>query len=252
MIAENPTPKHGPYLFLLATCCCLLTSCAVQNNLYLNNPVPLPRGEVEAYGGASAGIRPVIDSTDANGFTYYSDVLQLAPMLNLGLNVGLTDRVGLGIDMHLPYGFAGFGMNVRPQISFFPASSDFNIALSGRAGFAISSSDFQLTENISINISSLQDVRGTLNASLALPLSIRMGEDTHLIITPRWSRTSFAIWDNIDFRDRVYRRGYTFPILSIGARLKHIHIEGTVIKKERGFLPTMGVVYVGGEGQEYP
>jgi len=246
MTTKKPTPLTGPYGLLLGACCWLLTSCAVQNNLYLNNPVPLPRGEAVAYGGASAGIRPVIDSTDVNGFTYYSDVLQLAPMLNLGVNVGLTNRVGLGVDVHLPYGFAGFGMNVRPQISFFPASSGFNVALSGRAGFAISSENLQITNNISIYIGDLQDVRGTLNASLALPMSVRMGEDTYLFITPRWSRTSFAIWDNTDFRDRVYRRGYTFPILSIGARLKNVHIEGTVIKKERGFLPTMGVVYVGG------
>lgn len=219
-------------------------SCTVQNNLYVNNPTPLPRGEVEGYLGLSTGLQPKIDSTDANGFVYFSDDLKWAPNLNIGANIGVTDRFNLGIDLHFPYAVGGFGMNVRPQISFMSPESNVQLALAGRLGFVVSKEFIEIGNAIYIDVRGNQKARGSLNMSVAMPLGFRVGEEALFIITPRLSRTSFAIWDNVDFQDRINREGYTLPILSLGARYQQLHFEASIIKKQREFIPSMGLVYL--------
>ena len=219
------------------------TSCIVQNNLYLNRPYPLERGTAEFAVGMGTGLRPVIDSTGVDGTVYYTDELSWAPNLNLSGDIGLTDHFSLGIDMHLPYFIGGFGMNIRPQLTFFPLASDFHLALTGRLGFVASKDSLRLGENFSVDVEGLQTMRGSLNASIALPLGFRMGEDNYLTVTPRLSRTSFAFWTNAEFRDEVERQGYTLAILSLGARLQRIQLEGTIVNYQNRFLPHFGLVY---------
>lgn len=62
----------------------LLCSCAVTNNLYVNDPVSTQDGEANLYLGIGTGIRADIDSVDQDGNISFSNEVIMAPSLCIG------------------------------------------------------------------------------------------------------------------------------------------------------------------------
>ena len=106
------------YLFIKITVAILLISfgaCSVQNNLYLNNPAPLEKGEQEYCLGISMDLQPKVDSLGLQNQVIYDDEFKLAPSLHIGARFRLAEKLTLGTQLHFPYIIGGFGLDIRPQ-----------------------------------------------------------------------------------------------------------------------------------------
>jgi len=217
-------------------------SCSVQNNLYLNNPAPLDKGESEGFFAISTGIQPKVDSSDAQGLIVYNNKFRLAPNLHIGGRFRLADKFTLGAQAHFPYIVGGFGLDVRPQYSFFGKSFNFNIAIAGQAGFVVSK------DSISMNSTTRQGVPQTVtslaNADIALPIGFKISKNTSLILTPRLSAFSFKLRD--DPFENQPRTKYKFneKVLTLGLRSKKWQIETSAIFIGKKVIPSFGASLV--------
>ena len=100
----------------------IMGSCTVSNNLYINDPVPLSKNDMEGYGGFGMGLQPRIDSVGEFG-EVFSSGLQRSYNLVLGGRYGITHLFNVGASFHLPEILGGFGLTLRPQMSLFFAGN---------------------------------------------------------------------------------------------------------------------------------
>jgi hypothetical protein len=217
-------------------------SCTVTNNMYVNDPVPVTKNQVEAYGGFGMGLQPRIDSVSDIG-EVFSSSLQRSYNLVFGGRGGITHRFTLGGNLHFPQIIGGIGINLRPQFSLFPNITPFNIAVAADIGgtFAkdsitiLGSSDYQDNES-----------KGVFTFDLSLPVSQRFGKETRLIITPRYSFNTFYLRQEFEY-DRSKRFKVQYPALSVGLRANRVHMEGTVAKFEKDYKFMAGIVFFFGK-----
>ena len=122
----------------------LLSSCAVTNNLYVNDPVSVEDDGANFYLGIGTGIRADIDSVDQDGNIIFSDDIIMAPSLCFGGQINLVDKLDLRFVAHLPYIVGGFGLRAGPQYSFFNKESTFNMAIGADFGFILAKDSIEI------------------------------------------------------------------------------------------------------------
>lgn len=213
-------------------------SCTVTNNMYVNDPVPVSKNQVEAYAGIGMGLQPRIDYVSEEG-EVFSSSLQRSYNLVAGGRGGITHRFTLGGSIHLPEVVGGFGLNLRPQLSLFPNVAPFNIALAADIGgtFAKDSIRFLGSSEYQDNES-----RGVFTMDFSLPVSQRLGKQTRLIITPRYSFNTFYLRKEFDY-DKSKRFKAHYPALSVGLRANRVHLEGTVARFNQDYKFMAGIVF---------
>ena len=217
-------------------------SCTVTNNMYVNDPVPVSKNQVEAYGGFGMGLQPKIDSVSEFG-EVFSSSLQRSYNLLIGGRGGITHRFTLGGSIHLPQIIGGFGINLRPQVSLFPNITPFNIALAADIGGTFTKDSITI-----LGSSSYQDneSKGAFTFDFSLPISQRFGKETRLVITPRYSFNTFYLRREFEY-DRSKRFRVHYPALSVGLRANRLHMEGTVAKFEKDYKIMAGIVFFFGK-----
>lgn len=201
-----------------------VSSCTVTNSLYVNNAMPLPKGDSEIFGGLGMGLKPAVDSVSVSGEVFSSN-FKRSYNLVFGGREGLTDHFSLGGSIHFPKILGGFGGHIRPQISLLPPKSDFNLALAVDLGGIISKDSLRLLGSAS---DLENDTRGAIFADFALPVTQKLFKDTWLILTPRYSYNAFYLREKWD-QKKSKKRKLEYPALSIGLRHQRLHLEASVI-----------------------
>lgn len=222
-------------LFLFA---CLLFSCTSSNNLYVNDPVPLEKGDVEIQLGLGTGMEPKTSVNDS-GDVAFDKQLRLAPVFQIAGNVGLGKRFILRVGLYLPYVIAGGGLNVRGQYSFFPRESKLNMATGIDIGIGGSSDEF-LDVDIRDNVRT-----GTvLHADLFLPLAYNFSDNFRMILTPHIIYNSMEVKYHLE-SERYRRHRIYYPALSMGFMWEQFYLEAGASYLGQGIMPHMGIVYKG-------
>jgi hypothetical protein len=233
-----PGNSYLESLLLLAFMLGLFSACTVTNNLYVNNPVPLTKGNYEVYGGLGLGLKPQIDSITNSGEVFSHD-FRTSYYLVFGGRYAFTDQFNVSGSMHLPEILGGFGANIRPQISLMSRESKLNMALAADIGgvfFQDSISPF----GIEIDID--PETRGAFNIDFSNPLGVKLGKETWLVFSPRYSFTWFYFrkaFDHNDSKNFLVR----YPALSLGLRAKRIHLELSAAKVNNKNRYFAGLVY---------
>lgn len=217
----------------------IVTSCTVTNNLYVNNPSPLPKGDAELYAGIGTGLQPKIDSISAIG-EVFSNGLKGSYNLVVGTRIGVTNLMNLVLNFHFPEIVGGVGANIRPQVSLFPGVAGFNIALAADLGGTLAKDSIEILGS-SIYVG--DKVRGALNADFSVPASWKFGTNTTLILTPRYSFNTFYLRREFDM-GKSKRMNAGFPAFTIGLRQKRFHLEATALNYKNHFKIMGGFVYV--------
>lgn len=223
---------------LLFTC----GACSVQNNLYLNNPTPLEKGEQEFCLGISTGIQPKVGSLGLQDEVIYNNEFKLAPSLHIGARFRLADRLTLGTQLHLPYIIGGFGLDIRPQYSFFEKGSKFNIAIAGQAGFVVSKDSIFKNNVEPLGIPNT--VTGLINVDITLPIAYKVSKELTLILTPRLSAFSFRLRENAFEKEPVTKYNFNSKVLTLGLRGKKWHIEASALQLENKIIPSIGAALI--------
>lgn len=217
----------------------LLFSCTVSNNLYVNNPVPTGKGNIQVYAGGGTGQKPEIDSISDNGDIYSSGKISTVPILAGGGQYGINNQLDLRFALHLPYVVGGFGLRLGAQYSLFNAGRKFNAAIGSDLGFVIAKDSLRIFGTAEpMN----PEVKGAINADFFMPLSVRVSPHFNVILTPRYSFNNFWIRKNEDMENS---RSFSpsFPVLSLGLKIYNIYVEGTGIYYENTLYPNIGLVY---------
>ena len=214
------------YIFLWSASL-FMVSCTVTNNLYLNNPVPMGKGNAEIYLGIGTGVVAKIDSISlGNGTVNFSNKISNAPILSLGSQIGLSKQTDLRIAIHLPWIIGGFGFRAGIQHSFFDSKSRINMAIGSDLGFVVSKDSIEISgTNAAIGG---KDSNGAINADLFLPISLKIKNDFRVVLTPRYSLTKIYIRE---YQDKNGTKPFSFhyPALSLGIRVKRFYFETTVL-----------------------
>ena len=217
----------------------LLSSCAVMNNLYVNDPVSVEDGDANLYLGIGTGIRADIDSVDQDGNIIFSDDIIMAYSLCLGGQINLVDKLDLRVMAHLPYIVAGFGLRAGPQFSFFKKESKFNMAIGADFGFVLAKDSLEIlgtTSELDIYANS------AFNADFFIPFSYSFNQDTRIIITPRYSFNTINIRHNTG-ESESFKFEPEFPSLTLGLRMKSLYFEISAFRFQGEYFPNFGVVY---------
>lgn len=217
----------------------LVASCTVTNNLYINNPSPLPKGDAELYAGIGTGLQPKIDSIADNG-EVFSNKLKGSYNLVVGTRIGITNLMNLMLHFHFPEIVGGVGVNIRPQISLFPQPARFNLAFAADLGGTLAKDSIEILES-SYYVG--DKVRGASNADFSVPFSYKTGKNTAIMLTPRYSFNTFYLRREFDV-GKSKRMNASYPALSLGFRYKRIHLETTVLQYKSMFKFTGGFVYL--------
>ena len=217
-----------------------LSSCAVTNNLYVNDPVPVQKGNNYFYLGVGTGVEAKIDSVSANGDIAFSNELKMVPNLNFGGQFGLVHNLDLRLAVHLPNFLGGFGARLGPQYAFFGRESKFNMAIGSDLGFVLAKDSIKIFgSTTALDIY----VNGAINADFFLPISFNFNENSRIIITPRYSFNTFYIR-----RNTMEKKGRKFnpnvPSLAIGLRLNRIYLEASAFRFQNEYFPNFGLIYV--------
>jgi len=218
-----------------------LQSCVVTNNVYLNDPTPIGRGNQEIYLGGGTGIRPRIDSVTNNTKINYSKRIKTAPIAVAGLKVGLGERMNLEVGLHFPKIIAGIGLRVGTQYSFLKKDSKFNFALGANVGTIWAEDNVKI---LGTYVPNPELIKQAFNGDVFLPISYNFTENFRLIITPRFSFNSVSIKRFTDFSD-VQNFRYQMPILSVGALInKNFYFEYSAIYYDKLIYPHFGIAYI--------
>ena len=208
----------------IVTSVAIIESCTVTNNLYINDPVPLEKDKGYYYFGLGMGLEPRIDSISVQG-AVYSNHLDRSFNLCFGGMYGISEHFSLGGNIHLPKIVGGFGASIRPQVSLFHKNTIFNIALSGDVGFVVPKDSIKI---FGTTTELENKTRGAFNTSIAVPMSIKLGNDVRLIFTPRYSYNILFLRKSFDsYRNRKLHA--TFPCVSVGLRFKKVYFESSLI-----------------------
>lgn len=222
-----------PLVFLF-----LLGSCTITNNLYVNNSNPLPKNSYELYGGIGMGFTPRIDSVSDVG-EVFSHRLYRSYNLVVGGRYGITDHFDISGSINFPQIIGGAGLTLRPQISLLPPESGFNIGLAADFGGVLSKDSLKI---LGSSTPLDNETRGSLNADFSLPLSVKLGNGYWLFVTPRYSFNTFYLRREFEM-ERSKRMNIEYPALTLGLKLKRVHLEATGYYMKNYYNALFGVVY---------
>jgi hypothetical protein len=217
----------------------MLFSCTVSNNLYVNNPVPTGKGNIQLYLGGGTGQKPEIDSTSDDGTIYSSGNISTAPILAIGGQYGINNQLDMRFAIHLPYVVGGFGLRAGAQYCFFNAGSRFNAAIGTDLGFVIAKDSLKV---FGAKEPMNPEVKGAVNADFFMPFSVRVSDHFNIILTPRYSLNTFYIRKN---ENKGNSRAYnaSIPVLSLGIKIYKWYIEATGLYYNEILYPNVGVAY---------
>ena len=229
--------KQRVYFVALAL---LGTSCAVTNNLYVNDPIPVARGEGNLYLGVGTGARAKIDSVDSSGNVSFANDLTLAPNLFFGGQVSLIDNLDLRFSVHLPYIIGGFGARLGPQYAFFSKDSRFNMAVGTDLGFVLAKDSLRI-----FGTNNALDVyaSGAINADVFLTMGYQFNENSRIVITPRYSFNTLYIRQNTQ-QETTTKFKPQLPSVALGLYLNRIYIEASAFRFQDKYFPNVGLVYI--------
>lgn len=214
-----------------------VSSCAVTNNMYLNDATPFEKGEDQISFGIATGLMPDIDSVSENGDIHYHNKLSMAPNFYLGFQGGLKNKLDYRASLNLPYIIGGIGLRGGIQYSFLPKESVFNFAIGTDLGFVVSRDSIKLFgSKIGMN----PYTKGITNADIFMPFTVNLNKNTRFTLTPRFIYQYFWIKNNIDLK-----RSYSFSpetlAVSAGLKYKHTIIELTILKMNNAIYPNFGI-----------
>lgn len=217
-------------------CVVVISSCIATNNMYLNNPIPLPKGEGDAYIAIGTGLEARLDSSLSGG-QYITDYkTQIAPVFSFGGQFGITQQFDLRAAIHLPYALGGFGFRVGSQYSFLNSTSAFNVALGTDFGLAFTRDSLFHSEIES-------DARGMYNMDAFLPFSYSFTDDVSLIITPRYTLSWISV-DNIYNEKKAQYFRLNYPIISVGLMIKGLYLESSALFTKEKMYPQFGIGFI--------
>lgn len=218
----------------------ILGSCTVLNNMYLNDPLPIGKDNLEFHLGAGTGLTPVVDVDPNNGDIKYSGAFEIAPILAFGGRYGTGEKLDLRIHAHFPYALGGFGLRAGVQYSFFDGSSFFNAAIGTDLSFVLAKDSIRiLGSSTALDIQS----NGAIGADLFIPVSFRINENSRIILTPRFSFNTIYIRHNENYRG-TYKYKPHYPSLALGVRFSTIYLEVSIITFNESFYPNFGIAYI--------
>ena len=70
-----------------------ISSCAVTNNMYLNDATPYEKGDGIVSFGIGTGLMPDLDSVTDKGDIHYSNKFRMAPNFYLGLQGNIKNKL---------------------------------------------------------------------------------------------------------------------------------------------------------------
>jgi hypothetical protein len=228
---------HKHILFFSISICTI--SCTVTNNLYINNPIPMGKGEREGYVGLGTGIAAKIDSiSSVDGAVNFSNKISIEPVLSVGGQMGISKQTDLRIALHFPgILFTGLGLRAGLQHSFCDTSSRINIALGTDLGFVISDDTVKIL-GTKFALDSLERAsNGAINADFFLPVSYKIKNNFIVVLTPRYSFNVLYI-EGI----KSFKLGY--PALSLGVRVRKFYFETTALYYHSSVYGHLGVAYL--------
>ena len=218
-----------------------IQSCSVTNNFYMNNPVPMEKGKGEVYAGIGTGINAKIDSvSESNGDVYFSGQTDIAPILSVGFQAGVTKQFDIRGAVYFPFIVGGFGVRLGPQYSFFDSSSDFNMALGVDLGFSVAKDSLGLSGSKS---SLDRNSKGSFSSDIFLPFSYKLADHFSIILTPRYSYNSFFILKNLN-SDKSKSYGLSYPSLTMGLRIYTFYLEFSELYYNNSFNPHGGICWI--------
>lgn len=216
-----------------------LTSCAVTNNLYVYDPVPIQKDENKFYVGIGSGTEPVIDSSKVGGPVYFSNKISMAPILSVGGQVRILDNLDCRFAIHFPYIIGGIGLRAGGQYAFLPKSSKVNIAFGSDLGFAAARDSIKLFgAKVDLN----PDVYNAYSADFYLPISVRWSEKSRVIITPKYTFTNFHIKYN-QSEHTIRHFNPSGPGIALGLSLSHMYFEASTFSYQGIYYKNFGIVY---------
>ncbi len=224
-------------LFCLISSLWCLTACTVSNNLYVANPNPLGKGNNMAYLGVGTGVQLKIDSINKdNGNINFSNKIATAPILAIGGQFGISNKTDIRLAVHFPKIIGGFGLRAGIQHSLLGPNSKINIALGADLGFVLSRDSIKiLGTKTSVN----KETNGALNADFFIPFSVKLNENTSMILTPRYSFNTFYIR-----RNQLYKEddnfNLSYPVVSLGIQSKKLYFEISTIHYNDKLYPHFG------------
>ena len=228
-------------VFQIIIFCFLTVSCTVTNNLYINDPEPIQKGDGQVNAGLSTGIVPLIDSVNLNGSIFFSNKYSSAPVLSMGAQGRINDGLQYRFAIHLPYIVGGFGIKGGVQHCFFPKESPIHLAIGADLGIVFAKESIKIFGTYTdLNIQS----ETAFSFDLFMPFSYQFSDDVKLIFGPRYSNNFFEIRYNENYHgSKMYYLSY--PALSFGARFKHLYIETTATYYDYKIYPLFGIAFIG-------
>lgn len=214
-------------------------SCTVTNNLYVNNPNPLGKGNSEGYLGIGTGVKAKIDSMNiTSGKISFSNKISKAPILSVGGQFGLSNKTDIRFALHFPYAIGGTGIRAGIQHSLMDSKSNMNIAIGSDFGgvFAKDSISF-LGSRSPLGI----ETNGGLNADIFVPLGYKFSNDISIIITPRYSFNRIYMRE-FQSNYNSYNFNFEYPTISLGLRKKQFYFETTTLFYDGQMFPHFGIV----------
>lgn len=215
----------------------ILSSCAVTNNLYLNDAIPFEKGNGRAHAGLGSGFAPKIDSVSDAGAVYYSNKLNIMPNFCVGAQGHLAKGLSGRLSLNFPFVLGGIGFRGGLQYSFLPPASKFNIGIGTDLGFVLSRDSIRIFNSF---FALSPEVAGMTNADLFLPITFQFSDDTRLTLTPRISNQHFWIKRYIG-NEGSY--SYSPPMIGISShvKIKQTSLELTVFKIDGLLMPGLGM-----------
>ncbi len=236
---NNLTMKHQSRLFCLIISLNCLVSCTVTNNLYVADPNPMGKGNEQAYFGIGTGVQAKIDSVNkTNGNINFSNKISTAPVLSIGGQFGISNRTDIRLAIHLPKIFGGLGIRAGLQHSFLDSLSMVNFAIGCDLGGVFTRDSIKFFgSKTSVN----KETNGAINADFFIPISVKIKKDLLIVLTPRYSLSTFYILENqLNTVDKNFNLGY--PALSLGIRNRQFYFEASSIFYNEKVYPHLGFV----------
>lgn len=231
----NRLVKH-PIKTAFVLCILLLTSCIATNNMYVNNPVSLEKGDADPYIAISTGLEARLDSTQV-GDIYETDYKTvIAPVLSIGGQIGLGKQFDLRAAFHLPYLLGGAGLRIGSQYSFTNRNAPFNMAFGTDLGFTFSRDSL-------FNSEIKSDTRGIFNGDVFLPMSYSFSDDLSIILTPRYT-FSWISMDDILYEDKANYFNSHYPLITLGFRAKGLYLETSALFTPKKVYPQVGIAFI--------
>ena len=216
-------------------------SCTVTNNFYFNDPKPYEKGQGEGYLGVGTGLQAEIDSISfPSGAINFSERVSTSMNLVFGGQVGLGKKYSVRFSGHLPKLLGGFGLRGGLQKTLFDSTSNVNISLGFDMGFVLSKDSVSfLRTRWAVN----KETNSALNADGFFSLSLKTGEYSRLIITPRYSFNTLYI-RKYKYEEGSVPFGFQHFSLSLGLKAKKIYLEATGMFLNDEFIPHFGIARI--------